>query len=135
MLDSKGVLDTRKFLANLNNELGGAQLTAEDILFFNGLGDAIAKLYQYLVPTARIIGPSPAYSTHSSAEAAHANTAPITYRLDTGQSMASGYGRFVPQSEIQSLHCGYSNHQPRQSNGDGVSQRGFRKLCKACQGV
>ena len=80
--DSKGVLDTRKFLANLNNELGGAQLTAEDILFFNGLGDAIAKLYQYLVPTARIIGPSPAYSTHSSAEAAHANTAPITYRLD-----------------------------------------------------
>lgn len=80
--DSKGVLDTRKFLANLNNDLGGAQLTAEDILFFNGLGDAIAKLYQYLVPTARIIGPSPAYSTHSSAEAAHANTAPITYRLD-----------------------------------------------------
>lgn len=80
--DSKGVLDTRKFLANLNNELGGAQLTAEDILFFNGLGDAIAKLYQYLIPTARIIGPSPAYSTHSSAEAAHANTAPITYRLD-----------------------------------------------------
>ena len=80
--DSKGVLETRKFLANLNNEKGGAQLTAEDILFFNGLGDAIAKLYQFLIPTARIIGPSPAYSTHSSAEAAHANSAPITYRLD-----------------------------------------------------
>jgi aspartate/methionine/tyrosine aminotransferase len=80
--DSKGVLDTRKFLANLNNEKRGAQLTAEDILFFNGLGDAIAKLYQFLIPTARIIGPSPAYSTHSSAEAAHANSAPITYRLD-----------------------------------------------------
>jgi alanine-synthesizing transaminase len=80
--DSKGVLDTRKFLAMLNNEKGGAQLTAEDILFFNGLGDAIAKLYQFLIPTARIIGPSPAYSTHSSAEAAHANSAPITYRLD-----------------------------------------------------
>ncbi|MCM0060212.1 MAG: pyridoxal phosphate-dependent aminotransferase [Algoriphagus sp.] len=80
--DSKGVLDTRKFLANLNNEKGGAQLSPEDILFFNGLGDAIAKLYQFLIPTARIIGPSPAYSTHSSAEAAHANSAPITYRLD-----------------------------------------------------
>ncbi len=80
--DSKGVLDTRKFLATVNNEKGGAQLTAEDILFFNGLGDAIAKLYQFLIPTARIIGPSPAYSTHSSAEAAHANSAPITYRLD-----------------------------------------------------
>jgi alanine-synthesizing transaminase len=80
--DSKGVLETRKFLANLNNQKGGTQITAEDILFFNGLGDAIAKLYQFLIPTARIIGPSPAYSTHSSAEAAHANTAPITYKLD-----------------------------------------------------
>ncbi|MDX5340572.1 MAG: pyridoxal phosphate-dependent aminotransferase, partial [Cyclobacteriaceae bacterium] len=80
--DSKGVLDTRKFLANLNNQKRGTQITAEDILFFNGLGDAIAKLYQFLIPTARIIGPSPAYSTHSSAEAAHANTAPITYKLD-----------------------------------------------------
>ncbi|MFN3803075.1 pyridoxal phosphate-dependent aminotransferase [Belliella pelovolcani] len=80
--DSKGVLETRKFLANLNNQKKGVQITAEDVLFFNGLGDAIAKLYQFLIPTARIIGPSPAYSTHSSAEAAHANTAPITYKLD-----------------------------------------------------
>ncbi|GAB2615447.1 pyridoxal phosphate-dependent aminotransferase [Belliella aquatica] len=80
--DSKGVLETRKFLANLNNQKKGVQITADDVLFFNGLGDAIAKLYQFLIPTARIIGPSPAYSTHSSAEAAHANTAPITYKLD-----------------------------------------------------
>ena len=80
--DSKGVLETRKFLAGLNNQKGGSQITAEDILFFNGLGGAIAKVYQFLTPTARIIGPSPAYSTHSSAEAAHANTAPITYTLD-----------------------------------------------------
>ena len=80
--DSKGVLETRKFLAGLNNQKVGSQITAEDILFFNGLGDAIAKVYQFLTPTARIIGPSPAYSTHSSAEAAHANTSPITYTLD-----------------------------------------------------
>ena len=49
--DSKGVLETRQFLAKLNNERNGAQVTEEDILFFNGLGDAIGKLYQYLVPT------------------------------------------------------------------------------------
>ncbi len=78
---SKGVLETRQFLAAKNNALGGVQITADDILFFNGLGDAIAKIYQYLVPPARIIGPSPAYSTHSSAEAAHANDHPITYKL------------------------------------------------------
>ncbi len=82
---SKGVLETRQFLAERTNALGGVQITPDDILFFNGLGDAIAKLYQYILPTSRIIGPSPAYSTHSSAEAAHANHQPITYRLDPDQ--------------------------------------------------
>ncbi|MEO1051016.1 MAG: pyridoxal phosphate-dependent aminotransferase [Bacteroidota bacterium] len=80
--DSKGVLETRNFLAERTNADGGVTITAEDILFFNGLGDAIAKLYQFLPPSSRIIGPSPAYSTHSSSEAAHANSEPLTYRLD-----------------------------------------------------
>jgi alanine-synthesizing transaminase len=79
---SKGVPETRKFLADLNNKRGGAQITSEDILFFNGLGDAIAKVYQFINSGLRVIGPSPAYSTHSSAEAAHAHQEPITYRLD-----------------------------------------------------
>jgi alanine-synthesizing transaminase len=79
---SKGLLKTRQFLAEKTNAIGGAQIGVEDICFFNGLGDAIGKIYQYLLPTARVIGPSPAYSTHSSAEAAHANNHPITYKLD-----------------------------------------------------
>ena len=79
---SKGVLATRQFLAERTNALGGVQITADDICFFNGLGDAIAKVYQFLDQPARIIGPSPAYSTHSSAEAAHASHEPLTYRLD-----------------------------------------------------
>ncbi len=80
--DSKGELETREFLAERTNALGGAQISPNDILFFNGLGDAIATLYHYLAPTTRVIGPSPAYSTHSSAEAAHANHHPLTYKLD-----------------------------------------------------
>lgn len=79
---SKGILKTREFLAARTNAMGGAQITAEDICFFNGLGDAIAKVYQYILPTSRVIGPSPAYSTHSSAEGAHANHTPLTYVLD-----------------------------------------------------
>lgn len=79
---SKGELKTRKFIAEATNQKGGVQITSDDVLFFNGLGDAIAKVYQYLDPTSRVIGPSPAYSTHSSAEAAHANKIPITYQLD-----------------------------------------------------
>jgi aspartate/methionine/tyrosine aminotransferase len=79
---SKGMLETREFLARQTNALNGVQITAEDICFFNGLGDAISKAYQFLTPTSRIIGPSPAYSTHSSAEASHASHEPLTYRLD-----------------------------------------------------
>lgn len=80
--DSKGEFKTRQFLAERNNAYDGVQVTADDILFFNGLGDAISTLYHYLAPTTRVIGPSPAYSTHSSAEAAHANHHPLTYKLD-----------------------------------------------------
>jgi aspartate/methionine/tyrosine aminotransferase len=76
------MLATREFLARQTNSLGGVQITPEDICFFNGLGDAISKVYQYITPTSRVIGPSPAYSTHSSAEAAHASHEPLTYRLD-----------------------------------------------------
>ena len=79
---SKGMLETREFLAAQTNANGGVQITPEDICFFNGLGDAISKAYQFLAQTSRVIGPSPAYSTHSSAEAAHANHEPLTYRLD-----------------------------------------------------
>lgn len=79
---SKGVLETRNYLAKQTNALGGVQITADDICFFNGLGDAISKAYQFIDPTSRVIGPSPAYSTHSSAEAAHANHEPLTYKLD-----------------------------------------------------
>src|SRR6478609_6214846 len=79
---SKGMLETREFLAKQTNAAGGVQITAEDICFFNGLGDAISKVYQFISRTSRVIGPSPAYSTHSSAEAAHAAHEPLTYRLD-----------------------------------------------------
>lgn len=80
--DSKGELSTRSFLAERTNSKGGVQISEEDILFFNGLGDAISTIYSLLSPEARVICPSPAYSTHGSAEASHAGSTPVTYRLD-----------------------------------------------------
>ncbi len=79
---TKGLDETREFLADLCNKRRGIQITKEDIVFFNGLGDAISKVYNYLRREARVIGPSPAYSTHSSSEAAHAGEDPIMYKLD-----------------------------------------------------
>ncbi|RJQ30185.1 pyridoxal phosphate-dependent aminotransferase [Candidatus Parcubacteria bacterium] len=78
---TKGLLGTRQFLAERRNKKGGAKITHDDICFFNGLGDAISKVYTYLRRDTRVIGPSPAYSTHSSAEAAHAGSPHITYNL------------------------------------------------------
>jgi len=79
---TKGVPETRQFLADLTNSRGKTQISGDDIIFFNGLGDAIQKVYGFLRREARVIGPSPTYSTHSSAEAAHAGQKPVSYRLD-----------------------------------------------------
>ena len=79
---TKGLVETREFLAEQTNKRGGVQITAEDIIFFNGLGDAIAKIYGLLKRQVRVINPSPSYSTHSSAEASHAGSPPVTYFLD-----------------------------------------------------
>jgi aspartate/methionine/tyrosine aminotransferase len=79
---TRGLDATRAYISQERNLEGGIQITAEDILFFNGLGDAISTIYGALHPSARVIGPNPAYPTHSSAEAAHAGAPHITYRLD-----------------------------------------------------
>ena len=81
--DTAGVPATREFLAErVNAREDGVRVTPDDIVFFNGLGDAVAKVYGFLGREARVLGPSPAYSTHSSAEAAHSGYGHVTYQLD-----------------------------------------------------
>jgi alanine-synthesizing transaminase len=79
---TEGFLEAREALAAHVNARPGARITASDIIFFNGVADAVAKVYGFLSPHARVIGPSPAYSTHSSAESAHCALPHITYDLD-----------------------------------------------------
>jgi aspartate/methionine/tyrosine aminotransferase len=81
--DTAGVPEVREWLAaKVNAREGGVQINSDDIMFFNGLGDAVGKIYGFLRREARILGPSPAYSTHSSAEAAHSGYNHVTYELD-----------------------------------------------------
>jgi aspartate/methionine/tyrosine aminotransferase len=80
--ETQGVPHVREFLAGRVNARGGVRVTADDIVFFNGLGDAVATVYGFLSREARVLGPSPAYSTHSSAEAAHSGYGHVTYALD-----------------------------------------------------
>jgi aspartate/methionine/tyrosine aminotransferase len=80
--ETRGVQHVREFLAAEVNRRDGVRVTPDDIVFFNGLGDAVAKVYGFLSREARVLGPSPAYSTHSSAEAAHSGYNHVTYELD-----------------------------------------------------
>ncbi|HNZ65058.1 MAG TPA: pyridoxal phosphate-dependent aminotransferase [Smithella sp.] len=79
---TKGVDSTRKFLADRLNKRGHVRITPEDIIFFNGLGDAIARAYSSIQVDARMIMPEPTYSTHFMAEVLHASFPPNTYRLN-----------------------------------------------------
>ncbi len=101
--DTAGVLETREFLANhVNERPGGVQISMDDIMFFNGLGDAVAKVYGFLRREARVLGPSPAYSTHSSAEAAHSGYNHLTYSLDP-------YNGWMPDVEDIRLKVKYND--------------------------
>ena len=78
---TRGVLETREFICGLTNKRGGARITPDDIIFFNGLGDAISTVYGNLRHETRVLMPSPTYTTHSIGEAAHALASPVCYRL------------------------------------------------------
>lgn len=79
---TKGMDKTRQYLADKINAEGGAQITKEDIIFFNGLGDAIARSYSTIRVDSRIILPEPTYSTHFMAEVMHASFPPNTYKMN-----------------------------------------------------
>ncbi len=85
-VDSQGVAETREFLAEKTNGLGGTRITREDVVFFNGLGDAVAKIFGSLRREARVLLPSPAYSSLPSAEASHSGYEHLSFRLDPGNN-------------------------------------------------
>jgi aspartate/methionine/tyrosine aminotransferase len=81
---TKGDPEARRFI--LEHYSDPRICTTEDIIFFNGLGEAINKIFSNLPGTARVIGPNPTYPSHATAEAMHHGGHHITYplRLDDG---------------------------------------------------
>jgi len=79
---SKGLPETREFLAGRTNSYGGQQITKDDITFFNGLGDAIARFYSLLSAETRMLMPSPTYPAHTGAEKLRIGCDPLTYELN-----------------------------------------------------
>lgn len=79
--DSKGLLETRKYVTERTNRHGGYQITPDDVTFFNGLGDAIARFYGLLSNDVQVLMPSPTYPAHTGAEKLHIGSEPLTYPL------------------------------------------------------
>lgn len=101
-VDTQGFPGTREFLAGTATARGGAALSPDDIIFFNGLGDAVSKVFGFLKRESRVLGPSPAYSTFSSAEGAHSGYEHLTYRLDPDR-------RWLPDMEDIRLKVKYND--------------------------
>ena len=76
---TKGDPEARRFI--LEHYSDPRICTVEDIIFFNGLGEAINKVFSNLPASARVIGPNPTYPSHATAEAMHHGGHHLTYRL------------------------------------------------------
>jgi alanine-synthesizing transaminase len=76
---TKGDLTARQFV--IDHYSDARICDVENVIFFNGLGDAINKIFSTLPADARVIGPNPTYPSHATAEAIHHGGDPLTYRL------------------------------------------------------
>lgn len=102
---TRGVLKTREFICGLTNSRGGASITPDDIIFFNGLGDAIAKIYGSLQPEARVLMPSPSYTTHTLGEVGHAAAPSLHFRLNPENGWQPDLAELRSQVEKNSNVC------------------------------
>ncbi len=130
---SKGLEKTRSFLADICNNRKKVQITEEDIIFFNGIGDAISKTYNYLKKEARVIGPSPAYSTHSSAEGAHAGRDHIMYKLDPENSWLPDFNDMRTKIEENSTISGILSINPNNPVGTVYSRETMKEIVKIAE--
>ncbi|TGN19180.1 pyridoxal phosphate-dependent aminotransferase [Leptospira idonii] len=130
---TQGDEGTRKFLASKVNERGGAQITHEDILFFNGLGDAVAKIFGFMRREARVLGPSPAYSTLSSAEAAHSGYEHLTYQLNPKNDWMPDLEDIENKVKYNDSIAGILLINPDNPTGAVYPKEVIREIVKICE--
>lgn len=80
---SRGVPAAREFLASVASARpGGIPVFPDDILFFNGIADAVDKVYDLIRRDARVLMQAPSYPTHTSNEAKRSEYDRIQFHLD-----------------------------------------------------
>lgn len=130
---SQGDEETRRFLADRVNERGGSQVTHDDIYFFNGLGDAIGKIFGFMRREARVLGPSPAYSTLSSAEAAHSGYEHLTYNLDPNKEWMPDLEDIECKVKYNDSIAGILLINPDNPTGAVYSKETIAKIVQICE--
>ena len=78
--ETRGAIAAREYV--LEHFSDKKKCTVDDILFFNGLGEAINKVMNKLPPETRVLMPSPTYPSHATAESMHAGCSFISYALN-----------------------------------------------------
>lgn len=79
---SRGVLKAREYLADVATQRpNGVPLGPDDILFFNGIADAVDKIYDLIQKDNRVLMPSPSYPTHTSNEGKRGGYCHLQFRL------------------------------------------------------
>ncbi len=78
--ETQGAISAREYV--LEHFSDKKKCTVNDILFFNGLGEAINKVMNNLPKETRVLVPSPTYPSHATAESMHAGCSFISYGLD-----------------------------------------------------
>jgi len=131
--DTQGVLDTRKYIAKITNAEGGVQITENDVYFFNGLGDAVAKIFGFLKREARVIGPTPAYSTHSSAEAAHSGYEHLTYNLIPENNWEPDVDEIYNKAKYNDSIAGILVINPGNPTGAVVPRDKLKRICEIAE--
>ena len=130
---TQGDENTRKFLAEKVNERNGVRITHDDILFFNGLGDAVAKIFGFMRREARILGPSPAYSTLSSAEAAHSGYDHLTYELNPEQGWMPDLQDIENKVKYNDSIAGILLINPDNPTGAVYDKEMMQKIVRICE--
>ena len=125
---TRGVLNTREFICELTNKRNGSQITPEDIIFFNGLGDAIAKLYGCLTPEARVLMPSPSYTTHTLGEISHAGAPSLHFRLDPENGWQPDLAELRSQIESNPSVCAIMIINPDNPTGMVYSKETLQQI-------
>jgi len=128
--DTQGIYSTREFIANKTNNENGINITANDVYFFNGLGDNIARMFNFLKREARVIGPTPAYSTHSSAEAAHSGYEHLTYHLDPNNNWQPNVDEIYNKSKYNDSIAGILLINPGNPTGSVIEYNILKDICK-----